>query len=172
MKEILCKIFGFLKYILLIVAFGLVFFGIMSTFGRLEKPLTDGIDVFIPFVFVLVVFLINMFIKGSRASKSLLFNLVSVLVFVVTIIICLRSMFDTNMILYHRYGIDFNPSFFSDNLAAIKAMLYMIGGANVIMIICDLINRPGNVKKQEKIVVEEEMKKTTKRGRKPKEDKE
>lgn len=155
MKDILCKILGFFKYILLIVAFGLVFYGIMATFGRLEKPLTDGIDVFIPFAFVLVVFLINMIVKGDRASNSLLFNLVAVFVFLVTIIICLRSMFDTNMILYHRYGIDFNPSFFADNISAIKAMLYMLGGANVIMIICDIINKPKKVKVQEKELVKE-----------------
>lgn len=157
MKEILCKIFGFLKYILLIASFGLVFYGVMATFGRLEKPLTDAIDLFIPFVFVLVMYIINMFINNDTASKSLLFNFVSVLVFLVTIFICFRAMFDTNMILFHRYGIDYNPSFFADNVSAIKSMLYMIGSANVLMIISDIINRP---KKQIKSSDKKSSKKT------------
>lgn len=149
MRELLSKIFSFLKYILLIAAFGLVFYGIINTYGRLEKPLTDAINIFIPFGLVLIVFLINMFVKSKNISNNLLFNFVSVLVFVVTIIICLRSMFDTNMILFHRYGIDYNPSFFSDNLSAICAMMYMIFGANVILLICDMIGKEKkvNVKK-------------------------
>lgn len=117
MMRVLCKIFSFLKYILLIVSFGLVFYGIINTYGRLEKPLTEAISIFVPFGVVLLLFLINLFTRSKYTSTSLLFNFVSAFVFVVIIIICLRSMFDTNMILFHRYGIDYNPSFFADNLS-------------------------------------------------------
>ena len=134
MRELLCKIFSFLKYILLIVSFGLVFYGIINTYGRLEKPLTEAISIFVPFGVVLLLFLINLFTRSKYTSTSLLFNFVSVFAFVVIIIICLRSMFDTNMILFHRYGIDYNPSFFADNLSVICAMLYMIGASNVILL--------------------------------------
>ena len=58
MRELLCKIFSFLKYILLIVSFGLVFYGIINTYGRLEKPLTEAISIFVPFGVVLLLFLI------------------------------------------------------------------------------------------------------------------
>ena len=70
-------------------------------------------------------------------------------------------MFDTNMILFYRYGINYNPSFFSDNLSAIEAMLYMIGGSNIILLLCDFINRK---KKsiETKIVSEEKEKVKTK----------
>ena len=146
MRELLCKIFSFLKYILLIVSFGLVFYGIINTYGRLEKPLTEAISIFVPFGVVLLLFLINLFTRSKYTSTSLLFNFVSVFAFVVIIIICLRSMFDTNMILFHRYGIDYNPSFFADNLSVICAMLYMIGASNVILLICDILDKDKKIK--------------------------
>lgn len=139
MSDILCKLFGFIKYLLLIIAFGLVFFGIMVTYSRLEKSLLDALDIFIPFVFVLIMFIINLFVKSDNISKNLLYNLVCNLVFAAIIVICLRAMFDKNMLLYEKYGINFNPSFFSDNLSAIRVMLYMIGFSNIVLLGCDFI---------------------------------
>lgn len=151
MKELLCKIFGFLRYILLIASFGLVFYGIINTYGRLEKPLSDAINIFIPFGFVLIVFLINIFVRSKHVSKDLLFNFVAVFVFIVIIVICLRSMFDKNMILFYKYGINYNPSFFADNLSAACAMLYMIGASNIILLICDIIDKDKKVVKEKPI---------------------
>ena len=150
MKTILCKIFSFLKYILLIAAFGLVLFGIISTYARLDKPLTESFGVFIPFAIVLITYIINIIVRSKHVSNSLLFNFVSVAVFVLAIIICLRSMFDTNMILFYKYGINYNPSFFADNLSAICTMVYMIGFSNIILLICDFIDRDKKKVKVEK----------------------
>lgn len=141
MKDILSSLFGFLKYILLIVAFGLVFYGIMITYARLEKSLVQAMPVFIPFILVLLTYIFSLVINGKNVSKNLLFNLTSVLVFTVIIIICLRAKFDTNMILYHRYQIHFNPSYFADNLAIIKALVYMVGFANIILLICNILEK-------------------------------
>ena len=145
MKDILCKFFGFFKYILLVVAFGLVFYCINVTYARLEKPLSDAINVFIPFGFVLLMFIITLIVKSKSVGKNLLFNFVSVFVFLINIVVCLRAIFDTNMILY--YGINFNPAYFSDNLSMIESMLYMIGGANVLLLICDIFNKKPKAKK-------------------------
>ena len=147
MKDILCKIFGFFKYVLLVISFWLVFYGIMVTYGRLEKPLTDAVYVFFPFAFVLTLFLVTLISRSKSIGESLLFNFVAVFVFLVIIIICLRAMFDNNMILFYRYGINYNPAFFSDNLSAIEAMLYMVGGANVIFLLCDFLGREKTPKK-------------------------
>ena len=90
MKEILSKLFGFLKFILLIIAFGLVFYGIMATYARLQKPLTEAVNVFLPFVLVLIVFFVNMIMGGKYSRSRLLFNFVSCFSLMVTIIIGLR----------------------------------------------------------------------------------
>ena len=141
MKDVLAKLFGFLKYVLLITSFGLIFFGIMTTYSRLNKSLLEAVGVFIPFALVLIVFIVSMIMNSKLANSKLLFNFVSCLVFVVTIIIGLRSMFDKNMLLYYKYQINFNPTFFADNLSAIEFMLYMIFAANVLLIICDLLKK-------------------------------
>ena len=163
MRDILSKLFGFLKYILFIAAFGLVLFCIMKTYARLQKPLTDAIDVFIPFGIVIILFVIGLATRSKSVGKNLLFNFVCTIVFVFTIVICLRSMFDTNMILYHRYNISFNPAFFSDNLSAVVPMLYMIASADLILLICDFINREKVVKvKEVHKEAEKPVKKSTK----------
>ncbi len=146
MKDVLAKLFGFLKYILLIVSFGLIFFGIMTTYSRLEKPLTDAVSIFLPFVLVLLSFIVTMIMNSNLYNSKLLFNFVSCLVFVVTIIIGLRSIFDKNMLLFYKYQINFNPTFFADNLSAIEFMLYMIFTANVLLIICDLLTKSNKAK--------------------------
>ena len=141
MKDILSSIFGFLKYALLVAAFGLVFYGIMVTYSRLEKSLVQAMPVFIPFILVFVTYIFSLVISGKNVSKNLLFNITSVLVFTVVIIICLRAKFDTSMILYHKYQINYNPSYFADNLAIIKAMVYMVGIANIILLICNVLEK-------------------------------
>lgn len=146
MKDVLAKLFGFLKYILLIISFGLIFFGIMTTYSRLEKPLTDAVSVFLPFGLVLLSFIATMIMNSNLYNSKLLFNFVSCLVFIVTIIIGLRSMFDKNMLLFYKYQINFNPTFFADNLSAIEFMLYMIFTANVLLIICDLLTKSNKAK--------------------------
>jgi hypothetical protein len=144
MKDVLASLFGFLKYLLLIISFGLVFFGIMTTYSRLNKSLLDAIGVFLPFALVLLVFIISMIMHSKLSKSKLLFNFVSCFVFVVTIIIGLRSMFDKNMLLYYKYQINFNPTFFADNLSAIEFMLYMIFVSNVLLIICDILKKKKN----------------------------
>lgn len=141
MKEVLSKLFGFLKYILLVFAFGLVFFGIMSTYARLQKPLTEAVGVFLPFALVLIIYFVNIFIKSNDSNSRLFFNFVSCFTYIVTIIIGLRSIFDKNMLLYYKYQINFNPTFFADNLAAVQVMLYMIFAANILLIIRDLLSK-------------------------------
>lgn len=154
MKEILSKLFSFLKYLLLIGSFGLVLFGIMTTYSRLDKSLSEAVEVFIPFGFVLVVFLINIIVKSKTIGKNLLFNFVSCLVFSVTILICLRAMFDKGMLLYYKYGLNFNSAYFADNLSVIEFMLYLVGGANIVLLLVELLNN----KKDKDVVVEKKAK--------------
>lgn len=148
MTKILSSILNIFKYLLLIASFGLVFYGVMLTLGRLEKPITDGMEFFIPFALLLVLFIVNMFIKSEKyISGNLFFNFVSCLVFSVIIIICLRAKFDTNMILYHKYAIGFNPAYFSDNLSIIKIMLYLLAFVNIMLIVCHFIDKEDVLKK-------------------------
>lgn len=133
MKQILSKLFGFFKIVLFVISLGMVLYGVLITYNRLDKPFISSFPIFLPFILVLITIVISFFIKNKE--DNLLFNFVSTIVFITIIVICVRSKFDSNMILYYKYKIGFNPTFFSDNLSLIEAMLYLLGISNILLII-------------------------------------
>lgn len=139
MKKILSKLINFINYPLLFLSLGLILLGILFTYGRLEKSLVDAIPVFLPFAFVIIMFIINIFYKKAKINENLLFNFSAFVVFLVIIIVGLRAKFDTNMILYYKYGIKYNPSYLADNLSAIKVLLYCLGATNIFAILSSLL---------------------------------
>ena len=159
MEKILAKFFGFLKYLLLIAAFGLTFFGIMKTYSRLDKSLFEAFDVFLPFALVLIMFMVNLFVKNKHVNDNLFFNFVSCLAFSVMILVGVRSLFDTNMVLWSKYNIDFNPAYFADNISLIQALLYMVFASNVVLFVCGLLD----TNKNKKVIANKENKKVVKK---------
>ena len=149
MSNIFSKVFFFLRYILIVIAFLLIFWGIILTYQRLEKPLSESINVILPFVLVFIVFVANLFIAKKACSENLLFNFGSSLILLVIILIGLRAKFDTNMLIYYKYNISYNSAYLADNLAMIESMLYIIFGSNILLIIGELFNK--KVKKQDTI---------------------
>lgn len=131
MEKIIAKILGFIKIILFVGAFAFMLIGILFTYKRLEKSIIDALPILLPFVLILLLIIINLFIKNSNSHDQLLLNFVSSIVFIAIIIIGYRSKYDTNMLLYYKYQINFNPSYFSDNISSIQVMLYCLCGANV-----------------------------------------
>lgn len=158
MSKILSKLLSFLKYILLILAFAITFYGLMVTYKRLEKSLIDAIPVFIPFALVLILFIVDLFARKAKISENLLFNFTSIIVFTAIIIIGIRAKFDTNMILYYKYKIDYNPLYFSDNLSSIKIILYCLAISNVFLLVKNLFQKENTetvVKAKEVLEVKE-----------------
>lgn len=152
MNKILSKFFEIIKIIFFVASIVLVLFGILSTYSRLQKSLTEAINIFIPFILLFIVYLINFARKDKKVNENILLNFVSCLVFISIIIFSLRSKFDTNMTLYYKYNIGFNPAFFSDNLAFVITMLYCLILSNVFLIISSLMsNEKRNIKNDSEI---------------------
>lgn len=145
MNKILSRIFSVLKYILLIAAFGITLYGMIMTYKRLEKDLVEAIPTLLPFAILLITFLVNLFIKSPVIKNNLLYNFTAVVVLAVIIVIGLRAKFDTNMLLYYKYKIDYNPLYLSDNLSSIKLMLYCLTGANVLLMLSTIFDRKKKV---------------------------
>ena len=141
MSNIFSKLFFYLRYILIVVAFLLIFWGITFTYQRLEKPLSESFNVLLPFVLVFVVFIVNLFVAKRDCSENLLFNFGTVLILLVVILVGLRAKFDTNMLIYYKYNISYNSAYLADNLAMIESMLYIIFGSNVLFIIGNCFNK-------------------------------
>lgn len=150
MNKVLSKMFEFLKIILFILATMAILFGILSTYSRLEKSLLDAISIFIPFILLLVIYIVNLIRRDSKINDNLFLNFVSCIVFTAIIVFGVRAKLDTNMVLYHKYGINYNPSFFSDNLTFVVSMLYCLIVSNFFLIVSSVL---GKEKKKNKYQV-------------------
>lgn len=133
MKKIFNALFYFLKFILLIVAFGLSLFILIRMNIRLEKNIISVLPEFVPFIILLIVFIINMFFKQVGVTKNLFYNLTCCLAFATIICVSLRAIFDTNMVLNGKYGYGIDFNFFDNFIAYMKIMLYGLLVANVLL---------------------------------------
>ena len=147
MKKIFNYMFYGLKFLFLIGAFGLTLFIMIRMNVRLEKSMVSILPVFIPFVLLLVVFIINMIFKQKGVSDNLFYNITCCLVFATIIFVCYRAMFDTNMVLNEKYGYDVDFNFFDNFVAYINIMLYGLFIANIFFMFKERENeKPKKVK--------------------------
>ena len=133
MKKIFNGLFYFFKFILLIASFGLALFILIRMNVRLEKNMISVLPEFIPFILLLIVFIINMAFKQVGVTKNLFYNLTCCLAFATIICVCLRAIFDTNMVLNEKYGYGIDFNFFDNFIAYIKIMLYSLLLANILL---------------------------------------
>ena len=117
MKKILNGIFMFLKFILLILGFGLSFFIVLSMYKRVDKNLVESIPIFTPYIIILLIFFINIIFGQKSVNRNLFYNLTCCLVFSCIVIVCLRAILDKNMLLNSIMGYNINfYSFYENNV--------------------------------------------------------
>ncbi len=149
MKRIFNGLFYGLKFLLLIGAFGLTLFILIRMNLRLEKDIMSILPQFIPFLVLLVLFIINMILKQVGVSKNLFYNLTCCLVFTTIILVGCRAILDTNMVLNAKYGYGIDFNFFDNFLSYIKIMLYGLIIADILFMF----------REKEKLVEEKSKKK-------------
>lgn len=135
MKKILNGILMVLKFILLILGFGLSFFIILSMYKRIDKNIIESIPIFIPFILILFLFFINIIMNQKSVNSNIFYNLTCCLVFGCILVAGLRSVLDKNMLLNSIMGYNINFSYFSDFIAFMKIMLYGLSLANIFFMI-------------------------------------
>ena len=101
---------------------------------------------------VLIIYIVNLFIKSNVIRDNLLFNFTSVLLFIAIIIIGVRAKFDTNMLVFYKYSINYNPLYLSDNLSTIKTCLYILFASNLLFLVSTLFEEKEKIKKEGKKV--------------------
>lgn len=112
-----------IKYLLLILSLALGSYIILYMYQRLDKPLFDAIYIAIPFLFLFILFAINMLANQKGITTNLFYNLTCCFVFMVILFIEYRTIFDTNMIANSKLGYNINFNYFADNLNAIQVMI-------------------------------------------------
>lgn len=163
MTKILNKIIIFLKNTLLLVSSLVAVYIVVFMYKRLGKDMfgADFLEFFgvlLPFLVLLILSAINMFTNYKNVKENLFFNITSLLTIIVICIFCYRSMYDQNMILWHKYEYNINFTYFSDQIPVIKTLLYGLSGVNILMIILGKINSPKEEIKIEKVIENNEEK--------------
>lgn len=135
MTSIINKIFGILKYILLIIAFVLTLYIIIYMYHRLNKSLIKSYKIFIPFIMIFILFCTNFLFNKKKVQKNLFYNITCCLVFSLIIFVDYRTIFDTYMLANTKLGYNINFNYFNDFLIPLKIMLYGLSIINVLLMI-------------------------------------
>ena len=132
MKRIFNGLFYGLKFLLLIAAFALSLFIFLRMNMRLDKSFVSVLPQFIPFVILLILFIVNVLFKQEGVTKCLFYNLTCSLVLTTIVLVSLRAIMDTNMVLNGKYGYGIDFNFFDNFLAYIDIMVYGLIISNIL----------------------------------------
>lgn len=159
MIKVINGFFSILKVLLLLVSFVFTFYIIINMYRRLDKDLIGAISNFIPFILLFILFAVNIIFKQKSVNESLFYNISCCMVFALILFAVYRTFYDKNMIAIIRLGYDVNFNYFADIIAPIKAMLYMLSMANILLIVDEVLknigeksNKEASVKKKEVVV--------------------
>ena len=120
-------------------------------YQRLGKDIIDSFKIFIPYLLILILFVINLFARQKSVTQNIFYNITCTLVFVTIIVVGLRSMFDENMVLREQLGRNINFNFFDYFIPFMKIMLYGLSISNIFLMFT------GKKKKKEIEVIAEQV---------------
>lgn len=126
-----------LKILMLLVCFVFSFYIIVNMYRRLDKDLFDSIKNFIPFVFLFVMFSINLILKQKVVNENIFYNITCFLGLSVILFAIYRTLFDKNMIVMLRMGYNINFNYFADIIAPMKVILYGLSVSNIFLILSE-----------------------------------
>ena len=135
MKKIINWILLVLKYILFIGAFASSFYIVLSMYRRLNKDIVESIDVFIPYAILLILFFINIIFRQKYVNQNIFYNLTCCLVFLTTILVGIRAIYDTNMILNKIMGYNINFIYFGNYIVFMKLLIYGLSLGNILFMV-------------------------------------
>ncbi len=135
MLKIFNGLFLVLKFILLFISFGLTLYIMLAMYDRLNKNLMESIDVFLPMLLLVIVFVINVIFRQSSVNKNIFYNISATVVFSTIVFVAYRAIFDTNMILNSVLGYDINFVYFDDFIPFMQTMIYGLIIANIMFMI-------------------------------------
>lgn len=124
MKKIMNHLFLTVKFFLLVLAFGITLYIVLSMYKRVNKDIINSLPIFIPYIVLLLLFFINITLGQKSVNDNLFYNLTCCIVFSTICFVGLRSIFDKNMILNEIMGYNINFSYFSDFISFMKIMIY------------------------------------------------
>lgn len=153
MVKLFNKVFNILKVLMLVISFLATMYILIMMYVRLEKEpfgkdFMEFIGVILPYILLLIVFVINTVGKQKAVNESIFFNASAVTCFSAILLFCCRAFLDKNMVLWTAAGYDINFHYFADQVTQIKVMLYMI------LVIDIMLMLYGKLTKKKELVLE------------------
>ncbi len=144
MVKLLNKLLIILKNILLPITLFASIYIVIFMFKRLDKDvfgqnLMEFLAIVFPYFLLLILNIVNIFLKQKSVNDNLFYNATSFFVSITILIFCYRALFDKNMFLWYKYGYNINFNYFSDQIAAIKVMLYGLSIGNILLMISNYL---------------------------------
>ena len=133
MRQIFNSLFSFLKLLLFFSALSLTLFIIVQMYQRLGKNILSSIKVFIPYLLIFALFIINIFARQNSVTKNIFYNITCCLVFATVVVVALRAILDNNMVLKAQLGRNINFNFFDYIIRFMKTILYVLCLSNVFL---------------------------------------
>lgn len=131
MIKIINFFLSFLKFILLIIGFGVSFFIVLSMYNRVGRSIVSSFTFFLPFIILIILYTINYIFHQNVVTQNIFYNISSVLVFVVINFVCYRAIFDKQMILNEIMGYGINFSYFEDFMPFMQILIYALIISNI-----------------------------------------
>lgn len=135
MEKIINGFFSIFKFLLLLVSFMVTFYIIMNMYQRLEKNIIECIPTMLPYVVLLFLFILNFIFRHQYVNNSMFYNISCCFAFMVILFAAYRSIFDSSMVMILKLGYHINFNYFADVIAPMKAMLYLLIIANILLIL-------------------------------------
>ena len=121
--------FFYSKIVLLLVAFALEMYIIFSMNALDNGTYGTFLMMMLPFILVLLTFVFSFFFENGK--KHLFYNISSFIAIIAIIMICVRTISDSNMVMWSKWKM--NLYFFENNISEIKIMLYLMFGCNILL---------------------------------------
>lgn len=135
MKNMINWILLILRYILFLVGFSFTLYIVVAMYKRLDKDISNSINIFLPYFLLLVIYFINIIFRQKRVNKNIFYNLTCCLVFITNIVVGLRAIYDTNMVMNKIMGFNINFIYFSDYIIFMKILIYGLSISNILLML-------------------------------------
>ena len=140
MIKLLNKLLYYLKNLLLPILFAITIYIISFMYTRLGKSifgdsLLEFLNILIPFFLLMVSWVLNIVLKQKSVQENLFYNFTSVFALTTIAVFCYRTILDKNMILWYKYNHNINFNYFSDQIIAIRILLYGLIIADVLLVL-------------------------------------
>ena len=99
----------------------------------------------LPFISLMILFFLNFVNDCEIINNNIWYKITTIFSLMIIIYMQYRSVFDNNMILWHKTNYHINFDYFNGQLSVIKFMVYGLCVVNILFVIEEYLN---NVKKE------------------------